>query len=231
MKEPYIEGVATHDGPESCVGARKGVGEALTGVRVGRAIEPRKGPHPGCRRRQDRRKATPPPAPARAVGGPRAVEEPVHARNLHAREPGDPAIARPRWRGGPQGKGQGRKPLMHDCGKSDGPVVPAKLPNNAASAAAEAVEGRGPAKGNATGKTRPGHRAGQGTSNALDRVRRPPKALARRAWTFGPRGAQGVSSGGDRGGGGHEPHGPSRPLEEGSPGGHRSARLGRRRFL
>ena len=23
MKEPYIEGVATHDGPESCVGVRK----------------------------------------------------------------------------------------------------------------------------------------------------------------------------------------------------------------
>ena len=41
MKELYIEGVATHDDPESCVGARKGAGEALTGVRAGRAIEPR----------------------------------------------------------------------------------------------------------------------------------------------------------------------------------------------
>ena len=41
MKEPYIEGLATHDGPESCVGAREGGGEALTGVRAGRAIEPR----------------------------------------------------------------------------------------------------------------------------------------------------------------------------------------------
>jgi hypothetical protein len=41
MKEPYIEGVATHDGPESCAGAREGVGEALTGVRMGRVIEPR----------------------------------------------------------------------------------------------------------------------------------------------------------------------------------------------
>jgi hypothetical protein len=35
MKESYVEGLATHDGPESCVGARKGVGEALTGVRAG----------------------------------------------------------------------------------------------------------------------------------------------------------------------------------------------------
>ena len=41
MEEPYVEGVATRDGPESCVAAREGSGEALTGVRAGRAIEPR----------------------------------------------------------------------------------------------------------------------------------------------------------------------------------------------
>jgi hypothetical protein len=41
MKELYIEGLATHGDPESCVGVRKGAGEALTGVRAGWAIEPR----------------------------------------------------------------------------------------------------------------------------------------------------------------------------------------------
>jgi hypothetical protein len=41
MRELYTEGVAIHGGPESCVGAREGAGEALTGVRVGRAMEPR----------------------------------------------------------------------------------------------------------------------------------------------------------------------------------------------
>ena len=41
MKEPYVEGVATRDGPESCAGAREGGGEALAGVRAGRVIEPR----------------------------------------------------------------------------------------------------------------------------------------------------------------------------------------------
>jgi hypothetical protein len=41
MKEPYVEGVAIHDGPESCVGLRKGASEALTGVSAGQAIEPR----------------------------------------------------------------------------------------------------------------------------------------------------------------------------------------------
>lgn len=41
MKEPYTEGLATYGDPESCVGVREGVGEALTGARIGRAIEPR----------------------------------------------------------------------------------------------------------------------------------------------------------------------------------------------
>src|SRR6266508_2976755 len=40
-RELYIEGVAIHGGPESCADVREGVGEALAGVRVGRAIEPR----------------------------------------------------------------------------------------------------------------------------------------------------------------------------------------------
>jgi RNA-directed DNA polymerase len=61
---------------------------------------------------------------------------------------------------------------MHDRGKSDGPVLPAKPPNNAASAVAEVVEGRGPAKGNVASKTRPGRRAGLSVSSDLDRVRR-----------------------------------------------------------
>lgn len=38
MKEPYIEGVATRDGPESSVVAREGEGEARTGVRAGRVL-------------------------------------------------------------------------------------------------------------------------------------------------------------------------------------------------
>lgn len=41
MQESHIEGVATHDDPESCADAREGGGEALTGVRAGQVIEPR----------------------------------------------------------------------------------------------------------------------------------------------------------------------------------------------
>jgi group II intron reverse transcriptase/maturase len=61
---------------------------------------------------------------------------------------------------------------MDDREKSDGRVVPVKLSNNAQGGAAETVEGRRPAKGNATSETRPGHSAGQGAPSDLSRVRR-----------------------------------------------------------
>ncbi len=38
MKEPYTEGLANHGDPESCVGIRKDVGEALTGERIGEVL-------------------------------------------------------------------------------------------------------------------------------------------------------------------------------------------------
>jgi group II intron reverse transcriptase/maturase len=61
---------------------------------------------------------------------------------------------------------------MDDREKSDGLVVPVKLANNARGGAAESVEGSGPAKGNTTGETRPGHGAGRGAPSELGRVRR-----------------------------------------------------------
>ena len=60
---------------------------------------------------------------------------------------------------------------MHERGKSDGPVVPAKLSNKAACAVAEVVEGRGPAKGNTASTTHPGRSAGHGAPSGLERVR------------------------------------------------------------
>lgn len=80
MEKLYVEGVAIHGGPESCGCAREGAGEALTGARVGRAIEPRNHIDRGADvvptgGRQHRRRRY-----ARAVGGPRAVREPGHVR-------------------------------------------------------------------------------------------------------------------------------------------------------
>lgn len=38
MGELYVEGLANHDGPESCIVAREGGFEALTGVRAGQVL-------------------------------------------------------------------------------------------------------------------------------------------------------------------------------------------------
>ncbi len=94
MRAPDIEGLAIRSGPESCVGVREGVGEALAGVRAGWAIEPRNQRFVG--------------ADVVVVGGrqhrwPRYREwpaDPARSKNLcmygslHAREPGGPMIAR-----------------------------------------------------------------------------------------------------------------------------------------
>jgi hypothetical protein len=100
---------------------------------------------------------------------------------------------------------------MHDRRKSDGPVVPAKPPNNPLDVGAEAVEERGPAEGNAASETRPGRKAGVGVSSAGPRapsgaegqgcaVHRAPAPRHRRAPGGGVSGdSPGRGSGGGRG--------------------------------
>jgi hypothetical protein len=93
MEELCVEGLATHSDPQSCVDDPRGRGEALTGARAGRAIEPRN-QFFGVPALSGKRKATLLAALPRAARGPRAVGEPGHVRNLHAREPGEPVPAR-----------------------------------------------------------------------------------------------------------------------------------------
>ena len=94
MQESYGEDLASHTDPESCAVAREGAREALTGARAGWVIEPRNPWHRGAdavtkggrpHRRQRYRELS--SGPARSL-------EPGHARNLHAREQGDPMVAR-----------------------------------------------------------------------------------------------------------------------------------------
>jgi len=110
MREPYGEGVASHTGPESCVGAREGVGEALTGVHAGWVLS---------RERLCIRGADPVGQWGRPHGRarfgerssrPRVVEDPMHAWKLPARKPGDLSPGRsPGW-GGPHREGlRGRR--------------------------------------------------------------------------------------------------------------------------
>jgi RNA-directed DNA polymerase len=181
MEESDIEGLATHDGPESCASAREGAGEALAGgVQAGllsREINSIEGAHTvtnvegniaGDARRE------PPADPARSKN------QGMYASSMRENREGPP-FARPLIRGGPPGEGQGRKPGMG--GQSDSPAVPAKPANKAARgetaqtrAEAESVEERGLAKGNAESAAGSGRRAGQSTPPALDRVRQVAKA-------------------------------------------------------
>ena len=61
--------------------------------------------------------------------------------------------------------------MMDDRGKSDSPVVPEKSPNKAAEPAAEAVEGRGLAKGNSPERNALRTQSRAGAPSALERVR------------------------------------------------------------
>ena len=166
MEEPYTEGVAIHGGPEPCVGDPRGRSEALDRGTHRPAIEPRNGVNRGADvvmtgGRQHRWWRY-----ARVAGGPREVGEPVHVRNLHAREPGDPTIALPP---GTVRAARGRlRPHARDArswevglSRSTGEAV-----EQGRCAAAEMVEGRGQREGNAASTTCSGHRAGTGACQA-----------------------------------------------------------------
>ena len=93
MEELYIEGLANHDDREPCVGAREGAGEASVAARAGQAIEPRNHRVRGAgavyeagRQHRQRRYRE-------LLVGPARSETLLHVRNLHAREPGGPALA------------------------------------------------------------------------------------------------------------------------------------------
>ena len=73
MKELHVEGVATHDDPESCVGAREDDGEAFDRGTCGLSIEPRNhmvrgadAVNPGGRQHGARRHRETRPDPARS---------------------------------------------------------------------------------------------------------------------------------------------------------------------
>src|SRR5512134_3377385 len=73
--------------------------------------------------------------------------------------------------------------MMNGRGKSDSSVVPRKLPNEAGRPAAEAVEGRGLAKGNSLEQNAPRTQGRAGASSALERVREAARRDRRQRFT------------------------------------------------
>jgi hypothetical protein len=150
VKVHHDEGVAIHIGPEPCAVARKGGGEASVGERIGQPLS------------RERSKPRDADALSEAEGNTdggviaslrtaRRGRRPWHVCTLLVREPGDPTSDR--WlyaRKVRIGKARMPKPMMHGGGKSDLAIVAAKPANEAERSAAEPVERRAGAKGNAS---------------------------------------------------------------------------------
>lgn len=180
MKESYGEGLASHTGPKSCVGVRKGAGEALTGVHAGPVLSrvivaP---PQGGLLRGADVVEHSGRPHRQRChgeAGGPRAVGRPGACMETPVREPGDPTGVCSRRGGRAHREVARRTPMVNARGKSDSSVVPVKSPNKAATRAAEAMEGRGLAKGNSFERNARRTQCRESATSALERVRQAAK--------------------------------------------------------
>lgn len=175
MEESYGKGPASHPDPESCMGGRKAVGEALTGAHAGQpsSCEIRSSgvPTPLCE------------AEGYTVGGEHGEPstDPAQSKTLSMR--GNslhgnreiPALSSVDESGDRSGKGSRPKPDMHDSGKSEDGIVPEKLPNNGRRLA-EAMEGRPSTEGNSPQTATSPTQSGINVSPGLQRVRE----LARR---------------------------------------------------
>ncbi len=107
MKESYMEGIANHRDPESCVYSREAVGEALTGAGAGPALSSEITPFQAPISLHEGEGNTGGVAIRETSSGLAESETRQHAPKLHAREPGDPA-RHPRSLGGSVREGQWR---------------------------------------------------------------------------------------------------------------------------
>lgn len=131
MNEPDIEGVATHDDPESCAAGREVGGEALTGVRAGRVLSREityfRVPTPlseaeGNTLRHRHREETNDPA--------RSQTPCTYGTSLHENRDSSGLLGLVARRH--VGKAMSRAPTTNGPRRSDGPVIPMKPSNKAA---------------------------------------------------------------------------------------------------
>jgi RNA-directed DNA polymerase len=148
MKESHNEGLASHDGPESCAGTRESAGEALTGESTGGVLSREIRCNQGAdavelsgRQNTDARNGEGISDPARSKTSSTCGNSMRENREIPCLPPGDGS-------GGRAGKVDDRNPATYRHGKSDSPILPAKPPNKASTLAAEVAEGRGLTKEN-----------------------------------------------------------------------------------
>ena len=170
MKESYGKDLASHPDPESCVGARKGAGEALTGAHAGQpsSCEIRSFGIPTLLSEADG-------CTAGDVSGESSTDlshsntlsmcgNCLHGnRDIQVSSVADGSADR-------SGESTRHKPDMHDVGKSNDGIVPQKLPNKDRRFA-EAMEGRPSTARNSLHLATPLTKIWTGVSSALQRVR------------------------------------------------------------
>jgi RNA-directed DNA polymerase len=167
--------MANHSGPESCVTHREVCGEALTGETGRPAIEPRNQQSgmptrfklsEGNMGQGNNRKSCPDPARSETLRMPGSF---LHGSWEVSAVPDEA-------KSGGTGKVGDRNPVINVAEKSDAPVVPKKLPNEAG--AEEAMEERGATKGNVgeapAGRTQSRETASMGLEGIREAARRNP---------------------------------------------------------
>ena len=123
MKESHTQGLASHGNPESCLGVRKDIGEALTGAHAGRVLSRENRSDQGAdavvlvgRPHVHARHGELMDDPARSKTSDMRGNSMRENREIH----GPPAADGPAGRAG---KVDDRNPAMHGPGKSDSSIV------------------------------------------------------------------------------------------------------------
>ena len=156
MKEPHRKGAANRSNPESCAGGGNIAGEAMTGAHAGQPLNSEITSN-GVPTLSPEGEGHTVDSVTRELPADAAESETLrmHGNSMHGNretlETPTPGNARRVV----DGRGRSEKALrrttdMHVFWESDGPIVPKKRANKAGPTAAESVEGRGPAKGNAS---------------------------------------------------------------------------------
>jgi RNA-directed DNA polymerase len=171
MKESHEEGLANRLDPESCVDDRKVVGEALTGAHAGQpsSCEIRSSGVPTLLSEAEGH------TELGVIGEPSS--DPTQSKtlsmcgtSLHGNR--EIPVSSVGGAADRSGKGTTLKPDTHDAGKSDGRVVPRKLPNNdGRPTSAQVVEGRRPTEGNLLQSATAPTQSGTTVLPGLQRVR------------------------------------------------------------
>ena len=168
MKVRHDEGVANHIGPEPCVAVRKDVDEASVGEGIGQPLSHeidnsgRRRCFEGGRQHSQARN--------RKAWRPGGVGEPGMCRSSLGGNREIPGLAI-RECAGPHWEGEEPKPMMHGPGKSDSAIVARKPTNKAGQPAAEPVERRAGAEGNAGQQSTCRAQNRESVSQALERIR------------------------------------------------------------